>query len=61
MEAHFPLSTYLKNRDSVEQQASQGRDTSKRMRIRGAKHGNVEDELFEWFCHVRKNSLAVDG
>jgi hypothetical protein len=31
------------------------------MRIRGAKHGNMEDELFEWFCHVRENRLAVDG
>jgi hypothetical protein len=31
------------------------------MRIHGAKYGNMENELFEWFCHARKNRLAVDG
>jgi hypothetical protein len=55
------LSTYLKDLDSVEQQASQEHDISKRMRIRDAKHGNMEEELFEWFCHARKNRLAVGG
>jgi hypothetical protein len=31
------------------------------MRICGAKHGTMEDELFEWFCRAQKNRLAVDG
>jgi hypothetical protein len=28
------------------------RDISKQMRICDAKHGNMKDELFEWFCHT---------
>jgi hypothetical protein len=55
------LSTYFKNRDSIEQQASQGCNISKHMRIHGTRHGNMEYEPFEWFCHDRKNRLAVDG
>jgi len=31
------------------------------MRILGAKHGNMEDNLFERFCHARENRLLVDG
>jgi hypothetical protein len=30
------------------------------MRIRGAKHSDLEDELFGWFCHARANIL-VEG
>jgi hypothetical protein len=43
------LLTYLKNRDSIENQALQGAEVSKRMRICGAKHCDLEDKLFEWF------------
>jgi hypothetical protein len=41
----IPLSTlltYLKNQDSTEQKTLQGGDISKRMRIREAKHGDME-------------------
>jgi hypothetical protein len=31
------------------------------MRICGAKHSGMENGLFEWFCHARKNRIAVDG
>jgi hypothetical protein len=31
------------------------------MRILGAKHGNMEDNLFEWFCHAQEKRLPVDG
>jgi hypothetical protein len=44
----IPLSTlltYLKNRDSIENQALQGAEFSKRMKICGAKYGNLEDNL----------------
>jgi hypothetical protein len=55
------VSTYFINQYFIEWQALQGRDMSKHMRIRGAKHGSMEGKLFEWFCHARKNRLAVDG
>ena len=31
------------------------------MRIRGAKHGDMENELFHWLCHAQKNTTAVGG
>jgi hypothetical protein len=31
------------------------------MRIRGAKHSNLEDEVFKWFCHVSTNNIPVEG
>ena len=46
----IPLSTllsYLKNMNFTEQQALQGCDIFKHMRIRRAKHGNMENELFD--------------
>jgi hypothetical protein len=46
------LSVYLKKWDSLEQQALQGDDILKHMRICGARHGVMENELFEWFCHA---------
>jgi hypothetical protein len=55
------LSTYLKNRDSIENQVLQGAEVSKRKRIRGAKHTDLVDELFEWFCHGRANNIPVEG
>jgi hypothetical protein len=42
----FTLSTYLKNRDSIENQV---------------KHSDLEDELFEWFCHARSSSIPAEG
>jgi hypothetical protein len=57
----FTLSTYLKNRDSIENQALQGAEVSKRMRICGAKHSDLEDELFEWFCDACTNIIPVEG
>jgi hypothetical protein len=49
---------YLENRDSVEKQAVQRGEFSKLMRIHNAKHGNVDNELFEWFCNARANNIA---
>jgi hypothetical protein len=60
----IPLSTLLtnlKNRDYIENQALQGAEVSKQMRIHGAKHSDLEDELFEWFCHARANNIPVKG
>jgi hypothetical protein len=51
----IPLSTmlmYLKNKDSVEQQAMQRGSILKYSRIHGAKLGDLENELFKWFCHA---------
>jgi hypothetical protein len=51
----IPLSTlliYLKSGDCIEQQALQGGGISKRMIICGIKHGNMENELFEFFFHA---------
>jgi hypothetical protein len=31
------------------------------MRIRGAKHSDLEDELFGWFCRARANNIPVEG
>jgi len=31
------------------------------MRIHGAKHGDVEDKLLEWFCCTWANSIPVEG
>jgi hypothetical protein len=45
------LSTYLKNFDSVEQQAFRGDDVLNSVRICGAHHGDLESELLEWICH----------
>jgi predicted 3-demethylubiquinone-9 3-methyltransferase (glyoxalase superfamily) len=53
--------TYLKNWDSVKQQTLQGGNILKHMRIHGAKHNNMENELLEWFCHAQANSVAVGG
>jgi hypothetical protein len=53
--------TYLKNQDSIENQALQGAEVSKRMRIRGAKHSDLEDELFKWFCHACDDNIPVKG
>jgi hypothetical protein len=25
------------------------------------KHSDLEDELFEWFCHARTNNILVEG
>jgi hypothetical protein len=47
----------LKNENSIENQA----EVSKRMKICGAKHSNVEDELFEWFCHARANNISLES
>jgi hypothetical protein len=51
----IPLSTlsmHLKIQDYIEQQALQGGDILKLMRIHGAKHSNMENKLFDRFCHV---------
>jgi hypothetical protein len=47
------LLTYLKNQDSIENQALQGAEVSKCMRICGAKHGDLEDKQFKWFCFAQ--------
>jgi hypothetical protein len=39
-------------RDSTGIQALQAAKVSKWMRIRGAKYGDLEDELLRWFCFV---------
>ena len=43
------LVMYLKKWDSVEKQALQQSEISKCMRIHEAKHGSMENELFELF------------
>jgi hypothetical protein len=46
------LSVYLKNQDSVEQQALQGTDVSKQIRICDAKCDDMENRQLEWFCNA---------
>jgi hypothetical protein len=46
---HSPQSTYLKNLDSIENQALQG-EVSKRMRICEAKHSDLEDNCSNGFA-----------
>jgi hypothetical protein len=46
------LSAYLENQRSLEQQATQGRDMSKCVRICATKHDNMEGRLFVWFWHT---------
>jgi len=48
-------------KDSTEHQVLHGHNILKHMRILGAKHGNMEHKLFEWFRHARENRLPVDG
>jgi hypothetical protein len=51
----IPLSTlltYLKYQNPIEQQALQGSDVSKQMRMLDTKHGGTENELFKWFCNA---------
>jgi hypothetical protein len=31
------------------------------MKIRGAKHGDMENELSEWLCRARVNNIVVDA
>jgi len=51
----IPLSTlsYLKNINSTEQQSLHGCDILKYMTINRAKHGDMENELFDWFFHAQ--------
>lgn len=58
MECHCQ---HKKGEDPTEHQVLHGRNILKHMRILGAKHGNMEDKLFEWFCHAWENRLPVDG
>jgi hypothetical protein len=51
----------LKNWDSIENQALQGAEVSKRMKIHGAKYGDLEDKLFKWFCFLRSNNIPMEG
>jgi CRISPR/Cas system-associated protein Cas10 (large subunit of type III CRISPR-Cas system) len=49
----IPLSillTYLKYQDSNENQSLQAAEVLERVRIRGEKHDDLEDELFKLFC-----------
>jgi hypothetical protein len=55
------LSTYLINRDSIENQALQGAEASKQARICGAKHSRLEDKLFEWFCHAHTSNIPIES
>jgi hypothetical protein len=58
------LSTWsvcLKCPDSVEQQALQGDDISKWMRICGAYTWWHEEWTLEWFCSASVKSIVVDG
>jgi hypothetical protein len=52
------LSTYMKYRDSIENQALQGAEFSNQ--ICGVKHSDLEDEVFEWFCHACANNIPVE-
>jgi hypothetical protein len=31
------------------------------MRIHGAEHVAMENELLKWFCHNEENNIPVDG
>jgi len=53
----IPFSTlllYFKKINSTQQQALHGCDILKHMRIHRAKHGNMENELFDWLFHAPK-------
>jgi hypothetical protein len=57
----IPLSTllpYLKNIILVNSRLCKGVDILKHMRIHGAKDHNMENELFDWFCHAQNNSMT---
>jgi hypothetical protein len=43
---------YLKKWDSAEQQVLQTDNISECTLIHGAKYGDMEKKLFEWFCHA---------
>jgi hypothetical protein len=47
---HSTLSTYLKNQDSIENQALQVAEVSKRMRICGAKYSDLETNCSNGFA-----------
>jgi hypothetical protein len=51
------LLVYLKNQNSVEQQALQQSDISNCMRIHGTKHDDMKNELFDWFAILRRTLL----
>jgi predicted nucleic-acid-binding Zn-ribbon protein len=62
VELHSPQWSCIKeNRDSIEEQVLQGGEMSKFMTIPGETQGSMKNELFEWFCHACKYSIAVDG
>jgi hypothetical protein len=41
--------TYLKYQNPIDQQALQGGDVSKQMRMLDTKHGGTENKLFKWW------------
>jgi len=54
-------STYFKTNESTEQQALQGGDILKQMRIYGSNRGNMQNELIHWLCHAQRNTTAMGG
>jgi hypothetical protein len=54
-------STYLRTNESSEQQALQGGNILKQMRIHGSDRGDMEDELIHWLCHAQRNTTATGG
>lgn len=53
--------TYLKTNESSEQQALQGGDILKQMRIHVSNCGDMEDELIHCLCHAQRNTTAMGG
>jgi hypothetical protein len=53
--------TYLKTNESIEQQALQGGDILKQMRIHASNRGDMENELIQWLCHAQRNTTAMGG
>lgn len=55
------LSTWIKCSDKIKQAVEEGKNVKGRKRIRGAKHADVENELFEWLCHMRAERVPLSG
>lgn len=55
------LSTFIKNRETIESQAESGETDGSKKRNRGAKHERLERELLDWFFQCRSNNIPLSG
>ena len=57
----YTLSTWLKNREKIEEAVRQNLISGQRKRMRTGTFGDIEEALMKWFRNARKNNLPFNG